>query len=278
MKIIKLSTLIFCFVFTGKAIAQGSKGNMPDYLKSSKSKKNRPSEFEKEVAEVDPFIKNNIPLDTKSGLKDSSDNFKEFHPMSDKDMEDIFSSINENPIKNDRNNQIRPSLIDQISSQDDEIRVSKGSGKRLIVGQSHNNEGQESPSPSLINEVFQDPDDENIGMDKIPEERFAYEDEKGSDMGHPVAITEKREEQQLDPGSQQQRTPSNYEQRDTVFKSGMHTFSKNCILYSQPETSSEPWKVIKLGKELWLDKFNDQWYKAYKSDNDPVFLQADCLN
>ena len=195
-------------------------------------------------------------------------------------MEDIFSSTNENPIRNDGNNQIGPSLIDQISSQDDEIRVSKSPDERLIVGQSRSHEGQrvDNPSPALINEVFQDPDEDimNMDMSKTPEEGFAYEDEKEPDRGQSLTLAGEKG-QQFDPNTQQ-RTPSNYEQGNTSFKSGMHTFSRNCILYSQPEISSEPWKVIKSGKQLWLDKFNDQWYKAYRSDNDPVFLQAECLN
>ena len=74
------------------------------------------------MAEVDPFLKDNLPMNTDRKSDEFPDNFDEYQKMSDKDMEDIFSSANEgSTTENQEFDQARPSLIDRISSQEDEI-------------------------------------------------------------------------------------------------------------------------------------------------------------
>ena len=283
MKIIKFCVLIFCFIFSHRAIAEGSKNQVPGYLKSTPPQKNHSfTDFEKEVAEVDPFVKNDLSLDTKSKFGESVDNFKEFKSLSDRDMEDIFSSTNDNQINNDReNNQKEISLIDKISSQKDEVRINKDNEERLIVG--HPNTLPREDDPSLINDVFESPEETEEKLN-LSEEKFAHENENQPDRGSSIMAIEEKEQsadnRQIGFNNQgQERKPSNYDYGNKTgsFKSGMYTFSKNCVLYSEPETSSEPEVIIKPGKKLWLDRFNDQWHKAY-TKNGPVFLQATCLN
>ncbi len=271
--------LLSCFIFFDKVMAQEFKSKTPSYLESSSRQKSRSSltQFEREVSEVDPFIKDHIPEDTKLKSENFKDNLQNFHPLNDQDMEDIFSSATEYTIRNEELKKGNPSLIDKISSQNEEIKIVK-TKKRLIVG---NQKESEEQTPSIINEVFgPDPSEEPEGDDgsTIPGEKFAYEEEKeiGGDMPMEEHIN-----QQIDNNNDniERRPTSSYGQENSPgnFKSGMHTFFKNCVLYSEPETSAEPQVIVKSGKELWLDKFNNKWHKAYTKDG-PVFLQTDCVN
>ena len=277
VRAIKFFVLIFCFSFFNEAIAQSSEKKMPRYLKSppSPTKARSLTKFEKEVSEIDPFIKGNLPMD--AGLKSEDSvggGFREFHPLSDRDMEDVFSSINEKSVGEEEFSQKRSSLVDRIYSQKGEVQVREESFKeRLVVG---NGQPREE-NPSLIKEVFgPEPSESEEDIGKLPGEKLAYE--VGSDLDDPTSSMEEQANQQVSQQAShdQHRRPSSYEP-ENKFKPGMHTFFKNCILYSEPETSSEPYRVIKSGKELWLDQFNDQWHKAYKKEG-PVFIQADCLN
>lgn len=254
-------------------MAEGFKNRMPEYLKSVPPQKNHPStEFEREVAEVDPFLENDYSLGSKS--KESPENYKEFNTLSDKDVEDIFSSTTESS-----ENEEKASLIDRISNQQNEIQVNKDSDEKLILGQRHKEKTKTNEEdPSLISDVFETPEEIEKNLNRS-EERFSYKNEKQTDTNfNKIAMEERPDDKQIN-FNNQERKPSNYNlgNKTGVFKSGMYIFLKNCILYSEPGTSSEPKVIIKSGKELWLDNFNDQWHKAYTKDG-PVFLQASCLN
>lgn len=282
MRITKLFLLFFfplTFFNFNTSLARNfeNKNKMPTYLRSSSVKKASRSltKFEKEVAEVDPFLKDNLPMNTDRKSDEFPDNFDEYQKMSDKDMEDIFSSANEgSTTENQEFDQARPSLIDRISSQEDEIEFNNKDFDKSQRTEVVKNRQKKQREKALINEVFgpEFPEEENETTQELvnnKNEQLAFEEEK-----NPTPAAAMRQ-----PEEEYQRQPASYEAKKTSghFKSGMYIFYKNCVLYSEPEETAEPWGFVKSGKELWVDKFTDQWHKAYTKEG-PVFLKASCLN
>jgi hypothetical protein len=69
-----------------------------------------------------------------------------------------------------------------------------------------------------------------------------------------------------------QRQPSNAK----AFKAGMHNFSKNCTMFTQPDSNSGTQGQVSAGKKLWVDGHSSQWHKVYKQSG-AVYIPADCI-
>lgn len=59
-------------------------------------------------------------------------------------------------------------------------------------------------------------------------------------------------------------------------KSGMRTFSADCIMKSQPDDASENMGNVTKGKKLWLDQHSATWFKAYKKSG-TVYVPSSCV-
>lgn len=60
------------------------------------------------------------------------------------------------------------------------------------------------------------------------------------------------------------------------FNGGMHSFKKDCTMYSKPNTSSSSAGSVSKGKKLWIDPHNNEWHKAYKKSG-TVYIHNSCI-
>jgi hypothetical protein len=74
------------------------------------------------------------------------------------------------------------------------------------------------------------------------------------------------------PAKTAQRQPSHAK----TFKAGMHNFSKNCTMFTQPDSNSGTQGQVSAGKKLWVDGHSSQWHKVYKQSG-AVYIPADCI-
>lgn len=60
------------------------------------------------------------------------------------------------------------------------------------------------------------------------------------------------------------------------FKDGMYTFSEDCTMREDPESSAASAGTVRGGKKLWVEGYDNNWVKVFKRSG-PVFVEKSCL-
>ena len=270
--------LLFFFICFDKGVAKSSSEvKLPSYLRSAPKKIKSPtSKFEKEINEID-----SLPI--QRGIESSSmedTGYEGFEKAHTDDIENIYSTHEKEQVLEEYESaKVRKaSNLDRVFEQDDEIKIKNGFFEDFDEKNLVKNDREAKRERALINEVFGSGlEDEE--MEKEEENLNPILTDNNKDYNNDSEMIDSYKEEKPDTSHSlmnQKRNVSNNPSTINGFKQGMYTFYKNCVLYSEPESSSEPVGLVKAGKEIWLDKFNDHWHKAYTKERS-VYLKASCL-